>query len=589
MTKRSKLWVGAAIGLVFAQATASVFLRQDFKLLVFSDVIQCILLLSGALSFLPNVIATRGRARLFWILMMIGLTFWLSYQLLWTFIEVIQRQDVPEVFTGDIVLVLHLVPMMAALALQPHRAQDDRTTRLGSLDFALLMVWWFYLYLYSVIPWQYVQTDRVFYGQNLNAMYLAEKIAFLSGLVLVWFRSTGAWRTIYTHIFGASLMYASSSYVANWAIGLNKYYSGSLYDFPLAASMAWFTVLGVLAYKLAPKEQPAPKNSSHGVWVARLGMIAIFSLPLFAAWSVFDTSTPARVRTFRLVVTLACMLIIGVMVFRKQHMLDGELIGLLRASEESFENLRRLQVQLVQSEKLASLGQLVGGAAHELNNPLTAMLGYSEILAETPLNAEQRALAAKIGQQVRRTKALVSSLLSFAKQLPAEKSLLDLNALTTTAVKLSQPQLRAANVQVRTDLAPNLPPVLGDSNQLLQVCLHITNNALYAMSVTGGVLTVSTREDGGQVWLEFSDNGPGMQEPERVFDPFYTTKPAGQGTGLGLSACYGIIQEHGGKLMCENRPGGGATFRINLPVSHQRAVHQLLIANPGILASAAKE
>jgi signal transduction histidine kinase len=588
MSERSKFWIWAAIGLVLAQAVASTFLRQNFALMVFSDFTQCILLLSGTLSFLPNVIATRGRIRLFWALIMLGLTFWLSYQLLWTYIEVFQRQDVPEIFVGDIVLVLHIVPMMAALALQPHVEHDDRTTRLGSLDFALLMVWWFYLYLFFVIPWQYVQTDNNFYGQNLNALYLAEKIAFLSGLVLVWWRSTGAWRTVYAHLFGASVMYALSSYVANWAIGLNKYYSGSLYDLPLAASMAWFTVLGVLAYRLSPKPEPARSSASHGVWVARLGMIAIFSLPLFAAWSIFDTGTPSNVRTFRLVVTLGCILVIGLMVFRKQHLLDRELIGLLRASEESFENLRRLQVQLVQSEKLASLGQLVGGAAHELNNPLTAILGYSEILTETPLNAEQRALAEKIGQQVRRTKALVASLLSFAKQVPVEKSLLNLNALTNTAVKLSQPQLRAVNVQVRTDLAPNLPLVLGDSNQLLQVCLHITNNALYAMSAMGGVLTVSTREETDHILLEFSDNGPGMKEPERVFDPFYTTKPVGQGTGLGLSACYGIIHEHGGKLMCENRPGGGATFRINLPVSTTRPIQQLLVANPHTLAEPVK-
>jgi two-component system, NtrC family, sensor kinase len=369
---------------------------------------------------------------------------------------------------------------------------------------------------------------------------------------------------------------------------LKVYYSGSLYDLPLAASMAWFTVVGVMAFNMPSKPQPSRTSAGHGVWVARLGMIAIFTLPLFAAWSVLDTSTPSNVRNFRLVVTLGCTLVMGSMVFRKQYLLDRELIGLLRASEESFENLTRLQVQLVQSEKLASLGQLVGGAAHELNNPLTAMLGYSELLTDTPLNVEQRALAEKIGQQVRRTKALVSSLLSFAKQVPVEMTLLDLNALTNTAVKLAQPQLHAVSVQVRTDLAPNLPRILGDSNQLLQVCLHITNNALYAMSAKGGVLVVSTREQGDHVFLEFSDDGPGMEDPERVFDPFYTTKPVGHGTGLGLSACYGIIHEHGGKLTCENRPGGGATFRIHLPVSATRSVQQLLVANPHTLAAPAK-
>ncbi len=254
------------------------------------------------------------------------------------------------------------------------------------------------------------------------------------------------------------------------------------------------------------------------------------------------------------------------LVFLKQHFLDREILQLLNASQNSFENLRRVQAQLVQSEKLASLGQLVGGAAHELNNPLTAMLGYSDLLAATPLTADQRLLMQKIEYQVRRTRTLVSSLLSFAKQVPAEKTLLDVNALVQTAVKLGQPLLRGPNFQVHTDLASGLPRVLGDSNQLLQVCLHITNNALHAMSEKGGTLTVSTRLQDGFVLLEFVDSGPGMQEPDRVFDPFYTTRPVGQGTGLGLSVCYGIIQEHNGKIMCQNLPEGGATFRIELPV-----------------------
>src|SRR5207245_6286093 len=152
-----------------------------------------------------------------------------------------------------------------------------------------------------------------------------------------------------------------------------------------------------------PKQQSTRHSGGHGVCVARLCMITIFSLPLFAAWSVFDTATPPVVRTFRVVVTLGSMMVMGAMVFLKQHLLDRELLGLLRASQESFENLRRLQAQLVQSEKLASLGQLVGGAAHELNNPLTAMLGYSALLSATSLTGEQRVLSEKIGHQARRT------------------------------------------------------------------------------------------------------------------------------------------------------------------------------------------
>ena len=310
---------------------------------------------------------------------------------------------------------------------------------------------------------------------------------------------------------------------------------------------------------------PARSTSGHGVWVARLGMITMFSLPLFAAWSMFDVATPRSVRTFRLAVTLGSMLLLGTMVFFKQHLLDHELLRLLKSSQESFENLQHLQTQLVQSEKLASLGQLVGGAAHELNNPLTAMMGYSDLLAATPLDSEQRSLAQKIEQQIRRTRTLVSSMLSLAKQVPAEKSRLDINALVQTAVRLYPPQLRSARIQVHTDLAAGLPPVLGDSNQLLQVCLHVTNNALHAMAEKGGILSVTTRRVDDWVVIEFSDHGNGIQEPDRIFDPFYTTRPVGQGAGLGLSVCYGIIQEHQGKILCENRPEGGAIVRIEMP------------------------
>jgi signal transduction histidine kinase len=566
VSERSKTWVLAVCGLVFAQAVASLLLRQNFQLTVLSDITQCVLLLSATAALLPNIMRNRGRARVFWVLMTLGLALWLSYQLLWCYFEVILRQDVPDPFVGDIVLFLHLVPMMAALALQPHAQQDDRTARLGALDFALLLTLWVYLYFFAVIPWQYAHTDELNYSRSFNVLYLTEKVVFLAGLALVWLQSKAAWRTIYAQWFGASLMYALSSYMANWAIAKQVYYTGSFYDVPLAVSMAWVTAVGLLAQDVSPRLEQTQISRNRGLWAARLGMIAIFSLPLLAAWSMFNTAAPPRVRTLRLIVTLLTMMVMGAMVFLRQHLLDRELMKLLHASQDSFENLKRLQVQLVQSEKLASLGQLVGGAAHELNNPLAAMLGYSDLLIATPLSGEQRVLAERIGQQVRRTKALLSSLLSFAKQVPTEKAPVDLNALARTAVNLSQPQLQVRGIETKLDLAPGLPQVLGDSNQLLQVCLHIANNAIHAMEDSGaGKLTVSTQEQNGSIALQFADNGPGAREPDRVFDPFYTTRPVGQGSGLGLSACYGIVQEHNGRILCNNLPEGGAVFRIELP------------------------
>jgi len=573
LSESSKLWILAAACLVFAQGCASLLIAPGFALNVFSDVTQCILLLSGTAALLPNIRKNHGRIRLFWTLMTVGIFFWLTYQLLWTYIEVVLRQDVPQPFVGDIVIFLHLVPMMAALALQPQAQQNEHEARLGHLDFVLLLTWWVYLYAFAVIPWQYAQRDEVAYGRSLNALYLTEKLVFLVALAAIGLRSHKGWRTIYAHWFGASLVYALSSYIANWAILRNVYFTGSLYDLPLAASMGWVSVVGVIGQDTHAQEEKTPATGRHGVWVARLGMMVILSLPVLAAWSVFNSGAPARVRNFRLVLTLVTMMIMGGIVFLRQHLLDRELIRLLRSSEESFNNLKRLQTQLIQSEKLASLGQLVGGAAHELNNPLTAMLGYSELLASSGLTEEQRTLASKIAQQVRRTRVLISSLLNFARQVPGEKVLVDLNSVVRTALKHNQPQFSSRRVEVQVNLADGLKQVSGDPNQLLQVVLHIASNSQQALEeVGGGIFSVRTRQKNDTVMLELSDNGPGAREPERVFDPFYTTRSLGKGAGLGLSACYGIIQDHHGRILCTNRVEGGMTICIELPVAGTESI-----------------
>jgi signal transduction histidine kinase len=569
MSKRARVWAISLGCLVLVQIGASLFLPRSFRLTAISDLIQLALLLSAAASCVPSILKNTGRARVFWALMAFGLTSWSTYQIFWTYFEVVKKQDVPNLFTSDVILFLHIVPMMAALALQPNVEQHDRDLRLGSLDFALLLLWWVYLYLYAVIPWQYVYASESAYALNLKVSYFTEQLAFLVALVFLWSRSTGLWKTIYAHWFGASLLYSLGSWLANSAIAGDTYYSGSLYDLPLVFAMAWMALPGLLALKISPEQAKSAPSLARGVWAARLGMLAVFSLPVFAWLSLFNHVVPAPVRTFRLTLTLSAMVLMGAMVFLKQHFLDIELIRLLRSSRQSFEELQLLQSQLVQSEKLASLGQLVGGAAHELNNPLTAMLGYSELLSSTQLSPEQRALSEKISTQTKRIRTLVASLLSFAKQGPSAKSSLDLNSILKTAVNLCQPQMVAAQVTCLSEMAEPLPPVKGDLNQLLQVFSHIINNAVNAMAGRGGTLTVSTRTEQNVVLVQFSDTGPGMLEPDRVFDPFYTTRPVGQGTGLGLSACYGIIEEHAGKIACHNKDGGGAVFSIELPALEQ--------------------
>jgi two-component system NtrC family sensor kinase len=198
---------------------------------------------------------------------------------------------------------------------------------------------------------------------------------------------------------------------------------------------------------------------------------------------------------------------------------------------------------------------------------LTAILGFSDLLADDlTLPEKARNTASKIREQARRTKTLVGNLLSFARQVPTERTLLDINTVATNAVQLRGLDLRSGKTRIELQLESVLPGVRGDGNQLMQVFFNIVNNAIDAMEANdGGVLTVKTIRDRGNVAILFLDTGPGLKEPHRVFDPFYTTKPVGKGTGLGLSICFGIVQEHAGKIFCYNRPEGGAVFRVELP------------------------
>ena len=555
--ERARLWLAAVVGLLAAFILSALFLPRSFQLTAFSDVLQCFFLVSGAAAFIPLALRSQGRLRLFWSLITLGISFWLIYQLLWTYFEVILRADVPDLFSGDIILFLHIVPFMAALAVRPHVPRDEYSARVGRLDFALLLTWWFYLYVLLVIPWQYVVADIESYNRHLNAVYSSEEVVFLIALIACCILSKGAWRKLYAGLFGMSLCYASSSTVCNWAIAHKVYYSGSLYDIPMVVSMAWLTWIGLRSKAGNPTGDAREASTLYGVWVARSSMIAVFSLPLFAGWALSDQAVPARVKVFRLTLTLVAAFFMGVLIFLRQHLLDRELIRLLNLSRESFDNLTRLQAQILQSEKLASIGQFVGGAAHELNNPITAMLGYSDMLLSTPLTPDQQPLAAKIGQYVRRTKSLVASLISFARQAPAPKSPVDLNTLARTAVKLTQAQWEVLGIEVRTQFDPALPKVLGDSNQLLQVCLQLIGSCLHLLSELGGrLLTLSTEQAEDVAVLRIASESTPLSAVQ--FDT--------EGS-LALSACQGILQEHRGQVSSERGEDGSILLRVQIPVT----------------------
>jgi PAS domain S-box-containing protein len=248
-------------------------------------------------------------------------------------------------------------------------------------------------------------------------------------------------------------------------------------------------------------------------------------------------------------------------------------VRLYEETTRAYDDLRRTQEQLLQSEKMSAVGQLISGVAHELNNPLTAIVGYAQLLEQEPLSERALDFVQKLYKQTQRTRRVVQNLLSFARQRKPLKQDVDLRRVIDEALALRDYDLKLNNIGMERNYSEAFPHVVADAHQLEQVFLNIINNAVDAMleGARGGLLRVSatTDEEHNCAVVELRDTGPGIKDPKRIFDPFYTTKTVGKGTGLGLSICYGIVKEHGGDITAFNHPEGGAVFQIRLPLTTQ--------------------
>jgi len=577
-SSRTYAWIaGTFLLFLGTYAVVSLTLPAGQSLSTFGDIAQCLVPLLANAGLLLNAGTPHWRRNIFWMLAALSCTLWMIGQFQWTYYEVYLHQPLPDMYPGDIIFFLCSIPLMAALALRPHLKRSEIRLRFGYIDFVLLLAWWIFLYAFVVLPWMYAEPSLGPYNLTFDWINTVQSMVIVVGLGVLWLSSRGAWRNVYANLFGSQALHMLSSLMINVAIDLKVYHTGGLYDLPLIASFLWFGSTGLIAYKngaaLDESSESAPaegtdRKKGESIVASRLAMAAVVSLPVFAVYTIKFAHDSAAVREFRLMTILLAAVPLGFLVFLRQHLADRDRARLLARAEQSVENLQRLQAQLVQTEKLVSLGQLAAGAAHEINNPLTAILGYSDLLADdASLPEKTRAISAKIRDQARRTKTLVGNLLSFARQVPAERTLLDLNTVVTNAVQLRALDLRNSGTKIDLKLESVLPGVRGDGNQLMQVFFNIVNNAVDAMESHngGGTLTIKTMRDRANVAILFSDTGPGIKEPHRVFDPFYTTKPIGKGTGLGLSICFGIVQEHGGKILCYNSQTGGAVFRVELP------------------------
>ena len=532
------------------------------------DLVPLLVTVATTLLTLRNAFDSRGHARLFWSLMTVGMAMWTFNQAAWTWFEVLLRKPLPDPFIGDVVLFLHVVPIMAAVALRPNQVDDRQGMLPSTLNVLILLVWWLFVYAFAVFPDEYIVTNVTVYNLRWDLLYLVEGLMLIGVSGWSFFTSSGSWRKLYGSICIASVVYTLASAAMNTAIARRTYVTGGLYDAAFLAALMLFLWVALYGRRCLGETQANPSVApTRRALIPLLAKLALLSIPVMGYWALFVSAAPPYLRQVRFAVAMGGVAALAFVVFLRQFLLDRRLVQLLKQSRSSYDNLQRLQRRVVQQAKLASLGELIALAAGELEHPLLAILGSSEEIATSNLSREQLSTARKIGQQARRTRELVSDLLSFAQQTPGEKASLDLKPLLQRAVQMEGFKLenRKISLVVRGD--DPLPRVIGNSNQLLQAFLQIVENAVDALQESGGGgLVVSLRHEADEVVIEFADSGPGLRDPERVFDPFYTTKPVGKGTGLGLSATYGVIQDHRGQITCYNSPGGGATFEIRLPV-----------------------
>jgi len=316
--------VAAAVSLTALAALACALLPRGIVLTAVSDLVCALLMLSALLAFASNGISSHGRTRLFWMLQAAGWALWLSDQLVWIAYDLVLRKQMPAMHPADALLFTAQVPMLAGLLLRPHLKPSERSTRLGALDFLLLLLWWLYLYQSFVMCWQYISPVQSIYDRNYDLLFEAEELVLLAVLGLFCYQSSGRWRRFYAY-FCAVMLFNSAAFAhLNRAIEKGVYFTGSSYDIPYAASFSAFTAVALMGRGLLPAAE-ARKDRSYDSWIANLAMIAVLSLPVLAVIAVLNRDITPQVSRFRILVTLSTMFAMAFLLFVKHYRLNQEL------------------------------------------------------------------------------------------------------------------------------------------------------------------------------------------------------------------------------------------------------------------------
>jgi signal transduction histidine kinase len=579
--------------LFVAFALAALFLPKSYPLATFSDLLQVGLVAAVTLLSFKNFLHSRSRVRIFWFLIFTGSLLWTISNSIWAIYELWLARPVPDVAIVDILLFVKVVPLTAAIAIAPDR-QPAHFRAFGLLDVFVLMIFSLYLFAFGVFAYRLLPGAAGTYNFYFNlADAIGNQILLIATGIAV-LRSHGYWRALYRLGFFCSAIYGIASNLSNVAIDTGRYYTGSIYDVPLVASLIGFVWLALagrtvgLAHSEPQAAAPGDASGPATFLSEHLAMLVALSTPVIGIWLLSNTSSPPQLRFFRIAITLITIFLLTLLLAIKQDILAAGLFQSLQGLSDTYSRIERFKTHLAQSEKLASLGKLVAFAANQIKGCMTLVLQASSRVTSQPAAEPRiRNMAAKIAQYAQRTDVLVDNMRQFAQEMPLRLAPVQVKPILESALHLS----RVAKLpHVRVDLTEygNSPLVQGDSNQLLHVFLQLISNAVDALDESGGgTLDITIRPSSSQLLVEFADSGPGLKEPQRVFEPFYTTKPVGKGTGLGLSTCYGIIQQHNGAISCHSGPQGGAVFSILLPFAAEITAEESRVVG-GVLLEGAR-
>jgi signal transduction histidine kinase/CheY-like chemotaxis protein len=566
----------AGAAFLFLYAVASVATGQ--RLIALGDVAQLIPPLAYATFTTWLARQSRGQVRVFWNLNAIHGVTWAIGQAVWTYFDLF-RGGVPAISPTDPLFFVASIPLAAALYGRPERDRPRWLFDIVLLDLTLIALFSAFVYIYFVVSIAVTDGREDLYHDNLTQLLNARNLLLAFWAMYVWrTASSTPWRRMLgVYATGLALTFLGGLvYGAVEARG--TYAPGGLWDVAFMAPYVAMLMAAAIAYeeKLFEPEEEAPPLS-------KLPVVSLIAIALLVAIPVIDLiarrflEVSEATESLRIRLALAMMIPFGLVVVAREFLSRRALI---RAGQD----LAATREQLVQKEKLAAVGQLVSGVAHELNNPLQGVLGYAELMLASKTSSLETEELRAIRDNANRAAGIVRNLLTFAGRTDSARGWQQMNRIIRDAVAAREPHLIGTGIDLKLQVADRLPLVYVDHKRLEDVVIKLVDNAEAAIesrrggrALTAtvperarGEIVITTRLEGepDRILVDVADNGSGLKEEDltRVFDPFFTTREVGQGTGLGLSVCYGIVREHGGHITARNRSTGGAEFTVELPV-----------------------